>query len=234
MHLFYTPDIVENDYTLPEEESKHAVKVLRLEVGDPIVAVDGKGNWFRCLIEQADARRCRVRCEEKIANYGRRPYRLHIAIAPTKNIERFEWFLEKCTEIGIEEITPLLCDHSERKVIKHERLEKVIVAAMKQSLKASLPVLHPLTPFDAFVQRADGAFKGIAHCEEGDKKRLNDVYRPGQDAVFLIGPEGDFSPQEIQLALANQFLPLTLGESRLRTETAGIVVCHGVHFMNRV
>ena len=152
MHLFYTPDITENLYALPEEESKHCVKVLRLEVGDEIFLIDGKGGFYRCEIIQAQPKRCEVRCIEKTEGYGKRDFHIHIAIAPTKNIERIEWFLEKCTEIGIDEITPLLCAHSERKVIKEDRLEKVIISAMKQSLKAYLPKLNPLTEFSHFVK----------------------------------------------------------------------------------
>ena len=234
MHLFYTPDTTTNEYTLPEEESKHCVKVLRLEIGDEIFLVDGKGGFYRCEIIQAHPKRCEVRCVEKTENYGKRDYHIHIAIAPTKNIERIEWFLEKCTEIGIDEITPLLCDHSERKVIKEERLEKVIVAAMKQSLKAYLPRLNPMTDFRQLVTSCRETHKFIAHCNEGDKKRLDEVYRPGENVVILIGPEGDFSEEEVVLARHHGFVPVTLGMSRLRTETAGIVACHSIDFMNRV
>ena len=170
MHLFYTPDITTNEYTLPEEESKHCVKVLRLEIGNEIFLVDGKGGFYRCEIIQAHPKRCEVRCVEKTENYGKRDYHIHIAIAPTKNIERIEWFLEKCTEIGIDEITPLLCDHSERKVIKEERLEKVIISAMKQSLKAYLPRLNPMIEFSRFVKNNQNSLKCIAHCDEGNKK----------------------------------------------------------------
>ena len=138
----------------------------------------------------------------------------------------------KCTEIGIDEITPLLCDHSERKVIKEDRLEKVIISAMKQSLKAYLPKLNPLTEFSRFVKNNPSTLKCIAHCDKGYKKSLQEIYQPGQDITILIGPEGDFSGNEITLALENNFIPVTLGESRLRTETAGIVACHSINFMN--
>ena len=231
MHLFYTPDITGNEYTLPEEESKHCIKVLRLEAGDRVSLIDGKGGFYTCEIIQPNAKRCEVRCIEKIERYGQREFRVHIAIAPTKNIERIEWFLEKCTEIGIDEITPLLCEHSERKIIKPDRLEKVIVSAMKQSLKAYLPELHPMTPFDDFVQARREGVKCIAHCDEDNKKRLDEAYLPDQPITILIGPEGDFSSREIELAKNNGFIPLTLGESRLRTETAGIVACHSINFI---
>ena len=233
MLLFYTPDITGDQYTLPEEESKHCVKVLRLETGDRISLIDGKGGFYQCEIVQANAKRCEVKCIEKVEKYGQRDFHIHIAIAPTKNIERIEWFLEKCTEIGIDEITPLLCDHSERKVIKEDRLEKVIISAMKQSLKAYLPRLHPMTEFSRFVKNHENSLKCIAHCDEGNKKSLHEIYSPGQDITILIGPEGDFSANEIKLALEQNFSPVTLGESRLRTETAGIVACHSINFMNQ-
>lgn len=234
MHLFYTPDITGNQYSLPEEESKHCVKVLRLETGDKISLVDGKGGFYHCEILQANAKHCEVKCIEKIEAYGKRDFHIHIAIAPTKNIERIEWFLEKCTEIGIDEITPLLCDHSERKVIKEDRLEKVIISAMKQSLKAYLPKLNPLTEFSRFVKNNPSPLKCIAHCDEGNKKSLQEIYQPGQDITILIGPEGDFSENEIKIAQENNFIPITLGESRLRTETAGIIACHSINFLNEI
>lgn len=233
MHLFYTPDITGNEYTLPEEESKHCIKVLRLEAGDQVSLVDGKGGFYTCEIIQPNAKRCEVRCIEKKEHYGQRDFRVHIAIAPTKNIERIEWFLEKCTEIGIDEITPLLCEHSERKIIKPDRLEKVIVSAMKQSLKAYLPTLHPMTPFDDFVQARREGVKCIAHCDEGNKRSLHEIYSLHQNVTILIGPEGDFSCHEIELALNRDFIPVTLGNSRLRTETAGIVACHSINFLNQ-
>ena len=232
MHLFYTPDIEGDSYTLPEEESKHCVRVLRLTTGEIIHLVDGRGNWYRCEIATPDPKRCEVRCLEKTGGVGRRDFRLHIGIAPTKNIERTEWFLEKATEIGIDEITPLLCEHSERRVVKTERLEKVIVAAMKQSLKAYLPKLNPLTDFQSFVATHAEGLRCIAHCEEGGKKLLKEVYAKGENATILIGPEGDFSPAEITLAKGHGFIPVSLGDSRLRTETAGIVACHSIQFMN--
>ena len=232
MHLFYTPDIEGETYTLPEEESKHCAKVLRLGPGEIVHLVDGRGNWYRCEIVTPDAKHCTVRCLEKTERHGQRNFRLHIAIAPTKNIERMEWFLEKATEIGIDEITPLLCDHSERRTIKDERLEKIIVAAMKQSLKAYLPKLNPLTEFRSLVSRPSDELRCIAHCDEGEKRLLKEIYKPGESVTILIGPEGDFSPAEIELAKRQGFIPVSLGSSRLRTETAGIVACHSVQFMN--
>lgn len=234
MHLFYTPDIEGDYYTLNPEESKHCVRVLRFEQGEPVSLVDGRGNWYNGMIDRADARGCGVRILEKIARYGCRPFRLHIAVAPTKNIDRIEWMLEKCTEMGIDEITMLHTEHSERKVVKEERLEKVIVAAMKQSLKACLPKLNAVADFRKFIPACGETQKLIAHCHEGLKKRLDEVYIPGNDVVILIGPEGDFSEDEVTWAEKHGFVPVTLGTSRLRTETAGIVACHSIDFMNKV
>lgn len=234
MHLFYTPDIEGMDYTLSAEESKHCVRVLRLAEGENVSLVDGRGNWYNGVVALADPKGCRVRCHEKIECFGQRSFHLHVAIAPTKNIDRIEWMLEKCTEMGIDEITMLNTAHSERKTVKDERLQKVIVSAMKQSLKAYLPKLNPMTGFKSFVASCGEEQKFIAHCNEGVKKRLDEVYRPGKDVVILIGPEGDFSVEEVVLAEKSGFVSITLGQSRLRTETAGIVACHSIDFMNRV
>lgn len=234
MHLFYTPDIDGMFYTLNPEESKHCVRVLRLAEGEEVSLVDGRGNWYNGVVALADAKGCRVECLEKIENYGRRNFHLHLAVAPTKNIDRIEWMLEKCTEMGVDEITMLNTNHSERKVVKDERLEKVVVAAMKQSLKAYLPKLNPMTDFKSFVVSCRETQKFIAHCNEGEKQRLDKLYRPGCDVVVLIGPEGDFSEEEVKIAREAGFVAITLGESRLRTETAGIVACHSIDFINRV
>lgn len=234
MNLFYTPDIEGDYYTLNPEESKHCIRVLRFTAGEPVALVDGRGNWYNGIIDRPDAKGCGVRITEQIGRYGERPFHLHLAIAPTKNIDRIEWMLEKCTEIGIDEITLLNTEHSERKVVKEERLEKVIIAAMKQSLKAYLPRLNPMTDFRKFIPSCTETQKLIAHCHAGDKKRLDDIYRPGQDVVILIGPEGDFSETEVSLAAGAGFTAITLGNSRLRTETAGIVACHSVNFINKI
>lgn len=234
MHLFYTPDITGDEYTLNAEESKHCVRVLRLAAGEPVVLVDGRGTRYDGVIDRAEAKGCRVRVTGKTEHYGARPFRLHLAIAPTKNIDRIEWMAEKCTEMGIDEITLLNTEHSERKAVKTERLEKVLVAAMKQSLKACLPKLNPMTDFGAFVKACDGRRKFIAHCREGEKRRIDELYAAGEEAVILIGPEGDFSAQEVELATRCGFAAVTLGTSRLRTETAGIVACHTFNFLNKV
>lgn len=232
MNLFYTPDIREGDYTLSPEESGHCVRVLRLGEGEPVVLVDGRGNRYEGVIGRADVKGCRVRITGKTEGYGLRPFRIHLAVAPTKNIDRIEWMLEKCTEMGVEEITLLDTEHSERKSVRQDRLEKVVVAAMKQSLKAFLPRLNPMVPFFSFLESCREAQKFIAHCHEGEKSRLDEVYVPGSDVVMLIGPEGDFSEEEVKSAVKAGFLPVSLGKSRLRTETAGMVACHSINFMN--
>lgn len=231
MHLFYTPDIaIEN--VLPEEESQHAVRVLRLKTGDEIVCVDGVGGWYTCKIANPYPKHCEFEIVETIAEYGKRDFKLHIAIAPTKNIDRLEWFLEKATEIGIDEITPIITQFSERKLIKPERLEKIIVSASKQSLKAYFPVLNPLCTFDEFIEKYHAKQQFIAHCYIADKNSLKSLYQAENDAIVLIGPEGDFSLEEVQKAISKGYKPVSLGESRLRTETAGIVACHTIVLAN--
>lgn len=234
MNLFYTPGIQGEYHILSPEESKHCVRVLRFAEGETVALVDGRGNWYNGSIVTADVKGCRIKIIEKIENHGRRSFRLHLAVAPTKNIDRIEWMLEKCTEMGIDGITLLNTEHSERKVVKEERLEKVVVAAMKQSLKAYLPKLDPMTGFREFVASRTETQRFIAHCHEGEKKRLDEIYRPGNDVVILIGPEGDFSEEEVAWAEKHGFVSVSLGTSRLRTETAGMVACHSINFMNKV
>ena len=229
--MFYCPDIL-HSFTLSEEESQHAVRVLRLQAGDELEVVDGAGGYYFAVVTNPHPKHCEFQIKETITEYGKRDYRLHIAIAPTKNIERLEWFIEKCTEIGVDEITPILCRFSERKIIKPERLEKIIVSAAKQSLKAYFPILNPMCSFRDFIQQTTVSQKFIAHCYEQDKQLLQRVYQKSSDAVILIGPEGDFSPEEVQAAIQHQFHPVSLGSSRLRTETAGIAACHTVALMN--
>ncbi|WP_251620079.1 16S rRNA (uracil(1498)-N(3))-methyltransferase [Odoribacter lunatus] len=234
MHLFYTPDITGDNYTLNPEESKHCVRVLRLQEGDEISLIDGQGGFYTGRIIRAEAKGCEVKIISRTKQYGKRPFRLHIAVAPTKNIDRTEWMLEKCTEIGTDEFTLINSAHSERKIVKEERLEKVIIAAVKQSLKAYVPRLQPMTDFKQFITSVKEEQKYIAHCHPGEKKHLSEIYTPGTNAVILIGPEGDFSEEEVKWALEAGFVPITLGESRLRTETAGVVACHSINFINKV
>jgi 16S rRNA (uracil1498-N3)-methyltransferase len=232
MHIFYTPDILLPEYVLDETESRHCVRVLRLSETDQVTLVDGKGGFYTAEIIDANPKHCRVKIVESKQQVGLRNFRIHIAIAPTKNIERIEWFLEKATEIGIDEVTPLLCRFSERKEVKPDRLEKVMVAAMKQSLKAYLPHLNQLTRFQDFVSKSFSGQKFIAHCDEQHKDLLQKMVALQGDYTILIGPEGDFSSEEISAAISAGFLPVSLGESRLRTETAGLVACHTFHLVN--
>lgn len=231
MYLFYTPDIA-TSHCLSEEESGHCVRVLRYTRGDEILLTDGRGTTYKARITNPHPKHCEF---EVISSQHQQPHHafyLHIAIAPTKNIERLEWMVEKCTEIGVDEITPLLCRFSERKQLRTDRLEKIILSAAKQSLTPYLPKINDLTPFDTFVSQCRQQDKFIAHCYEQDKKVLKQEIRPGHDVCVLIGPEGDFSEQEIAQALQRGFIPVSLGNSRLRTETAGVVACHTAILMN--
>ncbi len=232
MQLFYVREISEDVVQLNQEESKHALKVLRLSKGDPIQIVDGKGGFYEAEILDDNIKGCKLAILKSLKDFGKRDFKLHIGIAPTKNIDRFEWFLEKATEIGIDEITPVLCEHSERKVIKPERLNKILVSAMKQSVKAYLPVLNEISNYNELVANTTFENKYIAHCYEGEKKHLKAEIKKGENVLILIGPEGDFSPQEIELAKVNGFKEISLGTSRLRTETAGIVACNIVNLAN--
>jgi len=233
MNIFYTPDIEGNTYTLNEEESKHCVRVLRMMVGDAINLVDGKGGFYTAKIADANPKRCRVDVVSKIEDYGKRPYYLHIAIGPTKLIDRYEWFLEKVTEIGIDEITPLESFHSERRVVKQERSEKVVTAAVKQSMKAFHPIVNEITSFKELVKLPFNGKRLIAHCNAGNKILLKKALEPNENALILIGPEGDFSVEEVEMAVQNGFVEISLGDSRLRTETAGVVACDTLSFINQ-
>lgn len=233
MNIFYTPDIEGDTYTLNEEESKHCVRVLRMMVGDAINLVDGKGGFYTAKIADANPKRCRVDVVSKIEDYGKRPYYLHIAIGPTKLIDRYEWFLEKVTEIGIDEITPLESFHSERRVVKQERSEKVVTAAVKQSMKAFHPIVNQITSFKELVKLPFNGKRLIAHCNTGNKILLKKALEPNENALILIGPEGDFSVEEVEMAVQNGFVEISLGDSRLRTETAGVVACDTLSFINQ-
>lgn len=233
MHVFYTPDIL-TLAELPPEEAQHCTRVLRLSQGDEIMLTDGKGYFYKADITAANSKRCMVAIKETIFQEPIWPCHLHIAIAPTKNMDRNEWFAEKATEIGFDELTFLNCRFSERKVIKTERIEKILVSAMKQSLKARLPKLNEMTDFDAFISQDFQGQKFIAHCYEGEKPLLKNVIRKGEDALVLIGPEGDFSPEEVEKALTNGFISISLGQSRLRTETAALVACCTLNQANQV
>ncbi len=233
MQLFYAPDITTPLYTLPEEESGHCVRVLRLKEGDSLHITDGRGTLYRAVVEESHPKHCTIRIVEEHPEWEKRPYRLTVAVAPTKNIDRIEWFVEKATECGIDRIVPILCDHSERKVVKQERLEKIAASAMKQSLKAYLPQIDPLTPIKEILAEPFEGVKLIAHCEE-DMERifLGDVVGKGDDVLVLIGPEGDFSVAEIEAARKAGFREITLGNARLRTETAALAATMFTAFVN--
>jgi 16S rRNA (uracil1498-N3)-methyltransferase len=234
MHLFYAPGLTdESSCTLSAEESHHAIRVLRLAEGDEVILVNGRGGWFETRISSAHAKACEVEVTRSLYGIGSPTWHLHVALAPTKQIDRYEWFLEKATEIGISEITPLICDHSERKDVKTDRQLRVVLAAMKQSLKAFHPVIHEPVTFKNFMKVPHEGVLTLAHCQGTEKKWLDDAFRPDLPITILIGPEGDFSNSEIKTAESNGYIPITLGNSRLRTETAGVVACHTISWLGR-
>lgn len=234
MHRFYAPDIA-TTMLLPDEEAQHCVRVLRLKEGEEVEVVDGKGHLHLCRILNANAKNCAV---EIVGTTDVKPhwgFRITVAIAPTKNMDRMEWMAEKVTEMGVDRIVPLLCRYSERKVLKTERLRKILVAAMKQSLKATLPQLDDLTPFADFMKSLPDGQRFIAYCDPAIPRR--DFVKeclPESDVTILVGPEGDFSQPEIRAALDAGFIPVSLGDSRLRTETAGVFACAAIHTINQL
>lgn len=235
MQLFYNPDLIESttEITFDKIESRHIVRVLRKKEGSILHITNGKGFLFDAKISFAGDKKCIA----DIINVQEKPkpwhYYLHIAIAPTKNNDRIEWFLEKATEIGIDEITPIICSNSERRFVKLERFEKIIQSAMKQSLKFTLPKINEPVKFNDFINKNLDGTVCIAHCEEQEKNLLKDVINPSEKTTILIGPEGDFSSQEITKALENKIIPISLGESRLRTETAALVAVQNISFINQ-
>ncbi len=236
MHIFYSSDIIDNKTVLSSEESAHCLRVLRLSKGDKVILIDGKGGMYETVITDPVSGACRLEITSVLPSPPERKHKVHIAIAPTKNMDRFEWFVEKSVEIGIDIITPLLCQRSERRVLKTDRLNKLIISTIKQAMVTKLPVLNELLPYDHFVKNIDSA-KGnrfIAHCGETPRQQLKQVLSPQSDSVVLIGPEGDFTPEELQLAVENRFIPVSLGNNRLRTETAGVVVCTAISILNNL
>ena len=234
MQLFFNPNINSKTqtFTFDKEESRHIVKALRKKEGDILSITNGLGFLFSSEIINLNDKKCSVQIisfEEIKKPWN---YHLHIAIAPTKMNERFAWFLEKSTEIGIDEITPIICENSERKVFKKERMQKVIVSAAKQSLKFTFPKLNDPIKLSDFMSKVDAEIKLIAHCEDSKKNSLMKVIKTKKDILVLIGPEGDFSVKEISKALQHQYIPLSLGKSRLRTETAGLVTCSTISVIN--
>ena len=233
MQLFYNSSITETatSFVFDKEESKHIIKVLRKKESDILFVTNGLGFLFKTEIALASDSKCTV----KIVSFEKQEapkFHLHLAVAPTKMNERYEWFLEKATEIGIHKITPIICEHSERKIIKTDRFQKIIESAMKQSLHYYLPKLNEPISLKEFLKKKVDGQKFIAHCEETDKKSLKNELKSNEDVTILIGPEGDFSIKEIQLAIENNFIPVSLGNTRLRTETAAVVACHSVVFKN--
>lgn len=234
MHIFYTPDITQNTYTLNEEESKHCVRVLRLPIGTLVNLVDGKGGFYTAEITSDNPKKVILSILKVEAEFNKRNHYLHIAVAPTKNIDRLEWFLEKATELGIDEITPIITDRSERRVVKEDRLIKVITSAVKQSIKAYHPKLNDAISFDAFLKQPFDGDKLIAHCIDNEgKKYISDLIKPHGRSLVLIGPEGDFTLNEVNEALNEGFKALTLGNNRLRTETAALSACFEINYLNR-
>ena len=233
MQLFYNPNISETSdfFSFDKEESKHIIKVLRKKDTDVLYVTNGLGFLFKTEITLASDTKCTV----KIVSFEKSEqpkYQLHLAVAPTKMNDRYEWFLEKTTEIGVSEITPIICEHSERKQIKTDRFDKIIQSAMKQSNQLYLPKLNEPVAYKDFIKNKNEGLQFIAHCEENKKKSLKSILKPNENITILIGPEGDFSPKEIQLAIDNNYIPVSLGNTRLRTETAAIVACHSVAYIN--
>jgi 16S rRNA (uracil1498-N3)-methyltransferase len=233
MLLFYAPDIVRNP-ELPEQESQHCVRVLRKQPGDEIDITDGKGYFYKAQIAEAHPKQCKVTIVETHAAGSSWQNKIEMAVAPTKNSDRMEWLAEKLTEIGVDKISFLKTRYSERKELKTGRIRKIVVAAMKQSEKATLPELQEMTDFKSFIRQDFDGQKFIAHCRPGEKQLLSAAYRKDENVRILIGPEGDFSEEEVALALANGFQAISLGDTRLRTETAALVACQTIHILNQL
>ncbi|MEG2319950.1 MAG: RsmE family RNA methyltransferase [Mucinivorans sp.] len=223
MHLFFTSQINSEFIILDDMQSHHAISVLRLQSGTEVYLTDGCGTMAQATIDKIVGKECILRVLSAQENYHQRPYKFYLAVAPTKNIDRYEWLLEKATELGVDRLTPLLCAHSERKVVKRDRSEKVVISALRQSLKAYMPQIDEMTPFNTYINTVEADQKYIAHCDpDKDKVELASVVRGGGSCVVLIGPEGDFSPQEVAQAHLAGFQSVALGSERLRTETAGL------------
>jgi len=234
MQIFYAPDITGENYTLDENESKHIIRVLRMTKGTRVRLIDGTGNLYEGIINNPDQKKCTVSINGIIKDFEKKNYRLHIAISPLKNTERFEWFTEKSVEIGVDEITPIICRNTEKQSIKTERVNNLIISAMKQSLKATKTVLNSSCSFNDLINTDFKGIKMIAHCNDSfERKNIAEVYSKNENALILIGPEGDFSEVEIKAAVKTGFIAVHLGQSRLRTETAGIAACHSIYFINQ-
>ena len=234
MNVFYLPTAQIGTISFPEEESKHMVKVLRMKEGDRFCVTDGNGSLYDAELVDAHPKRAMAELSGKRQGYDVRDFKVSIAIAPTKLNERTEWFLEKATEIGIDEVRLFASYHSERRVANVERFKKIVVAAMKQSVKSKMPAVEEMVAFDKLVKQDFDGQKFIAWIDDDVKEQLCDLYKKGENVRVLIGPEGDFSREEVELAKENGFIPVSLGESRLRTETAAIVACHTIQLINQM
>jgi 16S rRNA (uracil1498-N3)-methyltransferase len=237
MHLFYIENTEFINYQskiiiLQEEEARHAIKVLRLRKDDEVFATDGIGNWFQCTINEIGKKHCSLQIQNIQQERGKKDYKIHIAIAPTKNIKRFEWFLEKATEMGIDEISPIISEHSERKDLKVVRSNKVITSAMKQSLKAYHPKLNEPIKYSKFIENIESDELYIAHLIDERQGDLKNLYKKNKDVCILIGPEGDFSKKEVEMAISKGFKAVRMGIERLRTETAALFAVANIHFVN--
>jgi 16S rRNA (uracil1498-N3)-methyltransferase len=234
MQIFYVPDIKGNTCVMDENESRHSIRVLRMVKGDRLKLVDGHGTLYEGIISDPDPSGCKIAITGIARNFEKRDYKLHIAISPIKNQERFEWFVEKSVEIGVDEITPVICKNTEKPGIKRDRLNNIIISAMKQSIKAFKPVLNEPVAFCEFIDSDIRGIKMVAHCNHlYNRSKIDQVYKKSKNAVILIGPEGDFSEEELNQAFKHDFKSVHFGSSRLRTETAGIAACHSVYFINQ-
>lgn len=232
MDLYYAPEFVNGNYFLPHDEARHLIKVMRQGIGSQIQVTDGKGTIYNARVLNDNIKKCLVEIIEQQTNYEKRNFYLHLAVAPTKNTDRFEWFVEKAIEIGVDEITPIICDRSERKHINIDRLNRIAVSAIKQSVKAYFPIINEAVKFSNFIKYNINSQKCIAYCNHSNRMALNNCYKAGSNVLVLIGPEGDFTPSEITEAFDNNYIPITLGKSRLRTETAAIAACNIINFLN--
>ena len=234
MNVFYLPDAQLGTISFPEEESKHIVKVLRMKEGDRFCVTNGNGSLFDAELVDAHPKRAMADLSNQRNGYDIRDYKLSIAIAPTKLNERTEWFLEKATEIGIDEVKLFASYHSERRAANVERFRKIVVSAMKQSVKSKMPLVEEMVSFDKLVKQNFDGQKFISWIDDDVKDQLCDLYKKGENAIVLIGPEGDFSKEEVELAKENGYVPVSLGEARLRTETAAVVACHTMQLINQM
>lgn len=234
MQVFYLPDASQGLMNLPEEESKHCVKVLRMLAGESFCVTNGQGLLFDAILVEPHPKRAVIELSNPRKGYDHWCFKLEIAVAPTKNNDRIEWFLEKATEIGIDKIHFFESCHSERRTIKTERFEKVIIAAIKQSIKSRLPQIEELTSFEKLVKQPFDGRKFIAWIDDSIHTLLSSTYNKSENCLILIGPEGDFDKEEVQLAIDNGFEPISLGDARLRTETAALVACHTIQLINQL